>query len=107
MKNQNTDCLKWLAGGVLAASIALLAGCDGASVDSVCDKWNGRACDGWDGKAECRAAGRGLQDTADRAGCHEEFQRYLDCVQGAESCQWEVVCATTKQELIACQGESF
>ncbi|MFO0586857.1 MAG: hypothetical protein U0441_04930 [Polyangiaceae bacterium] len=89
------------------ASPFVLAGCDESSVDGVCDEWDGRGCAGWSGVAACRSAGRALQDTADQAGCHEELQRYLDCVRTSESCQWGAVCATPKQELISCQGSSF
>lgn len=111
MKKQNTPnqsfAVRALFGLVTLLFAAGMMGCDGVTVGSVCDKWDKKNCPNWHGKTACENSGHAAFEAARDAKCEPLFQDYLECVDAANSCSWDVVCATEKAALENCQGSIF
>ena len=108
MKKQNTRNHGLALRAAVTALFALwIAGCNDATIGSVCDKWDQKTCDGWDGKSACESAGQAALQTARDTNCEAPFQDYLRCVQDATNCSWDVACKTEKDALEKCQGSIF
>jgi hypothetical protein len=56
------------------------------------------------GYNDCREDGEELEGLAERAGCSETFDAYLDCVADAR-CQWRTHCEDRRAALEACAGQ--
>ena len=64
--------------------LGLLAGCGGASVDSICDKV--ADCEGDAEREECVAEGNEYQQRAENPGCGDEFDDFLACIDDNFQC---------------------
>ncbi|WP_050429966.1 hypothetical protein [Chondromyces crocatus] len=86
----------WIALGLA------LAGC-GPSVEDLCDDLLDE-CDDAIPHGDCVANGESLERRAERAGCEDQFEAYLDCIDD-ELCAWATQCTREKAALVTCTGE--
>lgn len=86
-------------------SIALLlatfaAGC-GPEVSEICHDLEENCATDED---DCNEDGELLEEVAENAGCEEQWDVYLDCIDEA-SCGWQSACDDEGAVLEACTGE--
>lgn len=90
---------RWLV--VVALVVAASTGCSGHGVDDVCERLN-EACDAFPAD-ECVEEGAELEQRARDAGCDDDFDAYLECVDQAR-CDWAEDCRSGVERLDACVG---
>jgi hypothetical protein len=86
-------------------SLAITTGC-GADIDGICETFEDQCNDLVDAD-ECIADGERLEEAAEDAGCEDQFDDYLSCVDDTiEYCTVELSCTAERDALTSC-GVSF
>lgn len=86
---------------IAAITLGLVLTACGISAEDVCNRL-GDECAGVP-KDECIADGENVESAAEDAGCEDQLDEYLECVDDA-SCDWLSACAGEKDRLNACMG---
>lgn len=93
------------AGWFLVVLLAA-AGCnEPATVQSVCEKSQERACATWSGMSRCVADGDAIRARVEEAGgCDGALDEYLECHQAEDDCDFEHICTSERADLEVCIG---